>query len=134
MDATGPLTSDRSLLYRFNLGYLDTESFRDFVFQERIFLAPSLTWRPREDTEFNLDFEYLNEDWFPDSGIPALSDGLVPIPITRQLAEPGSKDEFENYLVDFNWSHRFNEHWTLRNGVNAQLLNNFSLNFFRRVF
>lgn len=29
-DATSPLNADRTLLYRFNLGYLNTESFRDF--------------------------------------------------------------------------------------------------------
>ncbi|MGH8614869.1 MAG: TonB-dependent siderophore receptor [Gammaproteobacteria bacterium] len=47
IDATGPLLSDSSLAYRFNLEYLDKNSFRDFVSTERIFVAPSLTWPPR---------------------------------------------------------------------------------------
>ncbi|MGH2397722.1 MAG: TonB-dependent siderophore receptor [bacterium] len=45
-DATGPITGDGALLYRLTLGYLNTESFRDFGFQERVFLVPSLSWRP----------------------------------------------------------------------------------------
>ena len=43
VDATGPLTENNSLLYRFNLAYLDSNSFRDVAFDERIFVSPSLT-------------------------------------------------------------------------------------------
>ena len=58
VDATGPLTENNSLLYRFNLAYLDSNSFRDVAFDERIFVAPSLTWRPTDATEINLNYEY----------------------------------------------------------------------------
>ncbi len=105
-DATGPLNADRTLLYRFNLGYLNSESFRDFFFRDQIFVAPALTWRPREDTELNLSFEYSNEETIFDSGIPTqFASGnrrIPPVPITRQYTEPGVDDEIENYLVDFN--------------------------------
>ncbi|MGH8657478.1 MAG: hypothetical protein ACREV4_03060 [Gammaproteobacteria bacterium] len=38
---------------------------------------------------------------------------------------PGTKEEFESILVDFNWSHRFNANWTLRNGVVAEMSQDF---------
>lgn len=130
VDAAGPLNADRSLLYRFNLAYLNTGSFRDFLDTDRVFVAPSLTWRPREDTEFNVAFEYLHEDQLADFGIPVLNKRPAPIPISRQFSEPdGPHDNTDVYLGGFYWSHRFNGDWAIRNGVVIQ----FSLPEFNEV-
>lgn len=116
VDATGPITGDRSLLYRFNLAYLSTNSFRDVVFNDRIFLAPSLTWRLSDATEINLNFEYKDEDYVDDAGIPAIGKRPAPIPLRRFLGEPQEHARAETELVDFNWSHKFNDHWKIQNG------------------
>lgn len=121
-NATGAIIDDKSLLYRFDLSYLDKNSFRDFVFTDRIFIAPSLTWRPSDSTEFNLSFDYLNEDRGYDTGQPAIGDSLGQLPINRQFGEPGLFDNFENHIVDFNWSHKFIDQWQVRNGVVATFL------------
>ncbi|MGH8612087.1 MAG: TonB-dependent siderophore receptor [Gammaproteobacteria bacterium] len=118
-DATGPIREDRLLLYRLNLAYLNTDSFRDFVFNERVFFAPGLTWRPTQDDEFNLSVEYDNEDNYDDSGIPALGNRPAPLPSSRNLGEPDDKYNFESVLVDLNGSHRFNTDWNVRGGVVA---------------
>jgi iron complex outermembrane receptor protein len=119
LDATGSITKDGSLLYGFDLSYLNSDSFRDFISSERIFVAPSLSWRPSEDTEVNLTLEYLNYEFGYDSGIPALGKRVAPIPISRNFGQPGLglTDIQENTLVDFNWSHRFSDNWKFRNGV-----------------
>lgn len=119
VEATGPITQDGSLLYSLNLSYLNSDSFRDFNFHERIFLAPAFTWRPLETTEFNFALEYLDYDFVYDSGIPALGDRVAPLPLRRNFAQPGLglHDNRENILLDFNWSHRFNDHWQFQNGV-----------------
>jgi iron complex outermembrane receptor protein len=118
-NATGPVTSDEQLTYRFDLSYLNSDSFRESSFNDRIFVAPSLTWKPREDTEFNLTVEYLNEDRVYDSGLPAIGDRIANVPISRQFDQPGLNDNHEYWLVDFNWSHNFNDNWKIRNGVVA---------------
>src|SRR5690606_7053484 len=48
---------------------------------------------------------------------------------SRSLAQPGLNrtDNRENTLIDFNWSHRFTENWTFRNGV-VWSHSNFDLN------
>lgn len=125
VDLTGPLTTDKSLLYRVNFAYQNSESFRDFVNKERIFLAPSLTWRPWSSTEFNLSFEYKNEQLFDDTGIPAIGNRPAPIPIRRTLNEPNERYDANTYLVDFNWSHRFNNDWKFNNGVTRYHANYF---------
>ncbi|MEH1837143.1 MAG: TonB-dependent receptor plug domain-containing protein [Nostoc sp.] len=43
LDISGPLNTDKTLLYRLNVAYQNSGSFRDFVNSERIFIAPSLT-------------------------------------------------------------------------------------------
>ncbi len=121
-NATGAITDDKSLLYRVDLSYLDANSFRDSGFDKRIFVAPSFTWKPLESTEFNLSYEYLDEDRPFDSGHPAIGKSLGQLPINRQFDQPGLFDNFQNHLVDFNWSHKFNDQWQLRNGVTAMFL------------
>jgi iron complex outermembrane recepter protein len=118
-NATGAITADESLLYRFDLSYLNSNSFREHSFNDRVFVAPTLTWKPIDSTEFNLTVEYLNEDRVYDSGIPAIGDRIAPIPITRQFDTPGLNDNHENVLVDFNWSHQFNADWKIQNGMVA---------------
>ncbi|CAG0992300.1 Metal-pseudopaline receptor CntO [Myxococcaceae bacterium] len=117
VDATGPVTSDGRLSYGFDLSYLNADSFRDFMRTDRVFLAPSLSWRPVDSTEFNLTVEYLNEDRPYDSGIPAYGNRVAKVPISRQYDQPGLRDNREHVLVDFNWSHHFNEDWKFTNGV-----------------
>ncbi|OAI30294.1 TonB-dependent siderophore receptor [Methylomonas koyamae] len=115
--ATGAVTDDKSVLYGLDLSYLNADSFREHSFNDRIFVAPSLTWKPSDRTELNLTVEYLNEDRVYDSGLPATGAGILPLPLTRQFDNPGLNDNHENILVDFNWSHQFNNGWTIQNGV-----------------
>ncbi len=127
VDATGPIDADKTLLYRFNLGYTDTDSFRDELFDEALLISPSLTWRPAQDTEINLNYEYRQRDILFDSGIPVrFRDGnnrIPPISIRNQYTEPGVNDETDYHLVDLNGSHRFHAldtDWTVRGGFQYQ--------------
>lgn len=122
VDATGPLNADKSLTYRFDLGYNNHQSFRDFIGEDRVFVAPSLHWQATENTEFNLNLEYSNNDTAYDNGIPAIGKRVANVPINRNYTHPDfNRDNIESTLVDFNWSHSFNESWKLSNGVVANL-------------
>jgi iron complex outermembrane receptor protein len=121
-DATGPVTGDGSLAYGFDLSYLNSDSFRDVSFTDRVFVAPSLSWRPNDRLEANLNIEYLNEDRLYDNGIPAVGDNstgfrIANVPISRQYDPEGLSDNREHVLVDFNWTYHFNEDWKFQNGV-----------------
>jgi iron complex outermembrane recepter protein len=123
VDATGPIDAEKTLLYRFNLGYTDADSFRDELFNQPLLIFPSLTWRPTENTDFDLNYEYRQEDLLSDSGIPVkFADGnnrIPPISIRNQFTEPGVHDENEYHLLDINASHRFRSFdtdWTARAG------------------
>ncbi len=123
VNATGPLTSDGSLAYRLDLSYRDSDSFRDFVSRERIFVAPSLRWRPTNATEFNLSAEYIHDDYVTDNGIPARGNRVANVPISTFYHQPGfPRDRIEGPMVDFNWSHKLSENWVIKNGFVARFL------------
>lgn len=114
-DATGPITSEGSPLYRFNLEYLDKNSFRDFLFTDRILVAPSLTWKISDRTLLDLDFMYFDEDTREDYGVPAIGKRPANIPISRYLQEPSTdKSNTKLYNVGVTLNHQFMEDWKVR--------------------
>jgi iron complex outermembrane recepter protein len=133
LDATGPLTKAKDLLYRINLSYENSGSFRDFVGNDEVFLAPSLKWVISPKTQVSFDMEYDHQHQARDmgyfipkynlvfdpvtglSGQPILdSNGKPPkIPISRNYAGYVPFDS-ERIFGSFNWSHQFNDDWTLK--------------------
>ncbi|MBD3885235.1 TonB-dependent siderophore receptor [Phormidium tenue FACHB-886] len=116
IDISGPLTQDESLLYRFNLAYQNSGSFRDFVNDERFFVAPVLQWNISDNTTLTLEGEYLYDDPVFDRGLTALSNGSLVLPIDRFLGYP-QLDEFyaEQYRIGYRFEHEFSENWRFRN-------------------
>ena len=128
-DFSGSLNSDKTLLYRLNVAYQNSGSFRDFVDTERIFIAPSLTWKIGTNTTLNVDFEYLNNDTGFDRGIVAVGNRPAPIPISRFLGVPGANDSKNTvYRAGYRLEHQFSENWQLRNALSITL--NKSNNFY----
>jgi iron complex outermembrane receptor protein len=116
IDLSGPLTDDGDLLYRLNVAYQNSGSFRDEVHTERFFVAPVLRWNISDDTSLTFDFEYLYNDPVFDRGITALSDGSLVLPIDRFLGYP-QLDEFEQqqFRGGYTFEHQFNDNWRVRN-------------------
>ncbi|MEI1374009.1 TonB-dependent siderophore receptor [Nostoc sp. UHCC 0926] len=121
-DISGPLNADKTLLYRLNVAYQNSGSFRDFVDTERIFIAPSLTWKIDTNTTLNLDFEYLNNNTQFDRGIVAIGNRPAPIPISRFLGVPGENDSKTTaYRAGYRLEHQFSKNWQLRNALSITI-------------
>ena len=73
VDSTGAMNQDGSLLYRFNGAYQDTESFRDFAFDQRTFAAPAMTWVVDNNTTLTWKAEYEYDRRMYDSGVAAVN-------------------------------------------------------------
>lgn len=80
VDATGPLNESKTLLFRINGAYENTESFRDIVRGQRYFVAPVFTWKAGSNTTITLEGEYIRDRRTPDFGIPAIGRGLLRCP------------------------------------------------------
>lgn len=119
LDATGPINTDKTLLYRFNLAYKDANSFRDNVGSDRIFLAPTLTWNISPKTQVNFELEYDKGHAVFDRGIPAIGNRPANLPRERFLGEGNPMSEFERIMTGINWSHAFNDNWMLTHRFKA---------------
>jgi iron complex outermembrane receptor protein len=119
VDATGPIDDAKTVLYRFNATYLEKGSFRgDMVNSDRVFIAPTLSWRPNDKFEANVELEYKHDTVTMDNGIPVLNGANRPsnLPHNRYLGD-SAKDqaEQENVLLGYDWTFHFNDDWKLTN-------------------
>jgi len=114
VDATGALNKDGTLLYRINFEYLNKDSFRDFGFHERAFVAPSLTWKITPKTQFDLDFMYSNEKFMEDYGVVAVGNRPADVPRSRFLGEPTDRSNLKLYNTVAALTHAFNDNWRIR--------------------
>lgn len=69
IDLGGPLDKDKKVLYRLNVAYENARTFRDNNKRKNILIAPSLTFRPVDGTQIDVDLTYDNFDGFLDRGM-----------------------------------------------------------------
>lgn len=134
IDATGPLTSNKDLLYRMNVSYENSGSFREFVDSEKVFVAPVLQWNISPQTQAILEMEYRHENNSYDPGAGALIiDGkrangtwinprLAKLPRDRNLMEPDNKNPLDNEFIGFSVNHQFNDDWEVTEQLGINLL------------
>ena len=133
VDATGPVTDNKDLLYRMNVSYENSGSFRELVDYEKVFVAPVLQWNISPQTQALLEMEYRHENNDYDlHSRPLIIDGtradgtwinprLADIPRERNLMER-NPNPVENKFIGFNVSHKFNDDWVLTEQLGINLL------------
>jgi iron complex outermembrane receptor protein len=122
LDITGPLTEDESLRYRLNVAYENADSYRDFVENESIFVAPVLTWDIGPRTNLTLEFEYQHYEYVFDRGFRSEPE-FLDLPRDRFLGEPDfSFESFNSYYASYRLEHEFSDNWKLRNGFTALIV------------
>jgi len=70
LDFTGPLNKEKTLLYRLNLAYENSDDFRDLQEFKSFMVAPSITFLPTDNTRINFDLVLTNFDGKLDRGQP----------------------------------------------------------------
>ncbi|MEH2071683.1 MAG: TonB-dependent siderophore receptor [Nostoc sp.] len=96
------------------MAYENSGSFRDFVNQERFFIAPVLAWKIGDKTNLTFEGEYLHSESPYDRGLVTIGDRVADIPISRYLSDPRSQvvaDTSQTYLT---LNHDFNQNLSLR--------------------
>jgi iron complex outermembrane receptor protein len=125
MDATGPLTKNKDLLYRMNISYENSGSFREFVDKEDVFLAPVLKWNISPRTQATFELEYNHKHFGADAGInPMFKGKLIDMPRSRNYGE-FSPATTETIYGGFNWSHQFNDDWAIKHQFSVNQQSNF---------
>lgn len=114
-DFSGPLDKDKEFLYRFvGLARL-SDTWIDYNTDDRLYLAPSFTWRPTNDTSFTVLASYTKDQvkGQPQQYVPAVGtlfpSPLGRIPYSRYLGEPNyDRTNGESAMIGYAFEHRFN--------------------------
>jgi iron complex outermembrane receptor protein len=124
MDMTGKATEDGKWLYRFTAVGRDSETQTDFVDDDRVLLAPSLTWKPTSSTSLTVLGRYQNDEsgsstaFLPQIGTRFPGYKGRTIPIERFASEPGfDKYDVETASVSTLFEHKFSDALVLRQNM-----------------
>lgn len=90
VDFTGPIGANNKVLYHFISSHDDSGSFRDFVRNKDLLVAPSLSFVPSPRTVVSLEGEYRYNDGNLDQGLMAPQNDINFVaPINVHYQEPG---------------------------------------------
>lgn len=111
VDFYGPL--NKSIAYRFNGSYENSESFRNVVKKERYYFNPSFLFTINKKTELLLQGDYLNDDWTPDFGTAIIGKNIVNLPRDLYMGATWSNGQTKQATVSSLLKHEFNTNWKL---------------------
>lgn len=113
LDFTGPMNEQKNLLYRLNLAYQDTESFRILQGRTDIMIAPSFTFLPSDKTSVNFDMVYAVGKGRLDRGQPifgaSAGTDIYSTPISLAI---GNVDDYlneDNLFITTSLQHKFTD-------------------------
>lgn len=123
LDVSGDLNESGTLRYRFVGVARDSKTQVDYSQDDVLALAPSITWRPSEDTELTILGNYQDADRSPLIQFASLYGTLLPatgfgngtfLPNSLFVGEPGfDKFESEQRSITTMFKHRFNPVWSM---------------------
>ncbi|WP_298906991.1 TonB-dependent siderophore receptor [uncultured Nostoc sp.] len=119
IDLSGPLTTDKKLLYRLNVSYEDSDSFRDLVFNKVFFISPAFTYKISDRTTLDFAYEYLNFNSSFDRGFPN-DPRSFNLPINLSLNDYNAAQDIESHQIDLTLNHQFNDHLQIRSRFEAK--------------
>lgn len=111
VDFYGPL--NKSIAYRFNGSYENSESFRNVVKKERYYFNPSFLFVINKKTELLLQGDYLNDDWTPDFGTAIIGKNIINLPRDLYMGATWSNGQTKQTTVSSLLKHEFNTNWKL---------------------
>lgn len=111
-DFTGPLDSAKTLLYRLNVGYENSGSFRDQITARNYIIAPSISFLPKPGTRFNADLVYSDVNTVLDRGHTAFQNDqtLYSTPLHFNVNQPGDFLKDRAASVNFSFSQSLGRH------------------------
>ncbi|MBX8498586.1 TonB-dependent siderophore receptor [Pseudomonas lijiangensis] len=120
-DFSGPLGDSDTLSYRLTLLQRDSGTQQDHINDDKLYIAPALTWRPNEDTSLTLlAFHQKSDTRFsaplPYQLVKGLGNGPFTIGRHDFIGEPGYDDmNGEMSAIGYEFEHNFNDNIRISN-------------------
>ncbi len=109
LDFTGPLNEDKTLLYRMNIGFEDTKTFRDVNDRKSLMIAPTVTFRPTANTTLNAEVVYSNFNGYLDRGLPIQGGDLFALPFSFAVNQPNDHFKVTDLSLNASLNHKIND-------------------------
>ena len=99
------------------MSYENSGSWRDLVDTEQFFFAPTLKWNigPRTQATLEVEFKHGNTN-LDFQNLPFVDNEFIELPRNQSLAER-SPSNADDILVALNWSHQFNDAWSVKHQI-----------------
>jgi iron complex outermembrane receptor protein len=117
-DFYGPLS--KSIAFRINGSYENSESFRDNVKNERLYVNPSLLFAINSKTQITLQGDYLTADWTPDFGTGIIGKQILDLPRNSFYGSLWSNGNTKSASASALLNHDFNKNWKLNFNASFQ--------------
>jgi iron complex outermembrane receptor protein len=118
IDFYGPL--NKSIAYRFTGSYENSEIFRDFVKNERLYVNPSFLFNVNDKTQITIQGDYLTADWTPDFGTGIIGKTILDIPRNTYFGALWSTGNTKTASASALVNHDFNKNWKLNFNTSFQ--------------
>lgn len=135
-DFGGPANKEGTVLYRLTGVIRDSDTQVDFSKNNRVFIAPAVTFKPNEDTSITFLSNYQKDkagwglQFFPPSGTVWSNNGRT-IPVNRFGGEPGMNQfDTEQASVGYLLSHNINDALTFRQNLRYSYMYNQQASFY----
>jgi iron complex outermembrane receptor protein len=115
LDATGALTENGKVLYRFDGSYLTENSRVDHVYNNNLFLAPVIQFDFDPNNTVKLEFNYRDADIGQNYGFLPLHNGVMVN--TDPGANYGGLSPLKEttYFTAMTYTHKFSDDWSIKN-------------------
>jgi iron complex outermembrane receptor protein len=109
-DFAGAIDDSKEFSYRLTGLYRDSDTFIDFVEDDRYWIAPQISWRPSENTTLTLFSHYQQDNTKNSQALPrsgtVTSNANGKIPLSRFTGEPDiDKVDRTEYAIGYEVSH-----------------------------
>ncbi|MEC5394719.1 TonB-dependent siderophore receptor [Bergeyella sp. RCAD1439] len=112
LDFQRVLDREGRVAVRFNAAYQDSNSFRAHVYNDRVYVNPSVAFLPDDRTKIVVEMDYLKHKGVPDRGTVNLSEGDV------EALYHMPKGKFLGYSTDYVHTESFNFSTTAERKLN----------------
>lgn len=112
---------NKSIAFRINGSYENSESFRDVVKNKRLYINPSLLFVISPKTQITVQGDYLSADWTPDFGTGIIGTQILDLPRNAFYGSLWSNGTTKSSSASVLVNHDFNKNWKLN--FNSSLQN-----------
>lgn len=118
IDFYGPL--NKHIAYRFTGSYENSDSFRDVVKNERLYVNPSFLFNVTDKTQITVQGDYLTADWTPDFGTGIIGKTILDLPRNSFYGALWSNGNTKSASASVLLNHNFNDNWKLNFNTSFQ--------------